>query len=114
MASPGMLRRVALVRTDISEELTVSVIGVTLVTLMRETLSSSETSVLTRATWHNIPEDAILLNMYLCVYLHVDMYEHAIRTAPSTFRVSEQHVSSLKRDMEGSFHNYLWEIKLLV
>jgi hypothetical protein len=52
-----MLRRVALVRSDVSEELNASII---MVTLMMEALSSSETSGLTRATRHNITEDAIL------------------------------------------------------
>jgi hypothetical protein len=64
MASSGMLHRVPLVRTDISEELSASIIRVPssliLVTLMMEALSSSETSVLTRATRRNIPEDGIL------------------------------------------------------
>jgi hypothetical protein len=96
MVSPGMLRRVALVGTDVSEEHCASIIRVTridelgttltvtsnsvflrsvrrlllttnvvpsspiLVTLMIEALSSYETSVLTRATRRNIPEEAIL------------------------------------------------------
>jgi hypothetical protein len=61
-----MLRRVALVRTDVSEELRAYFIKETrigeliLVTLMMEALSSSETSVVTRATSRKIPEDAIL------------------------------------------------------
>jgi hypothetical protein len=97
MVSSGMLRRVDLVRTDVSEEFSDSFTKVTricelrttlaatsnrrtliflrsvrrllvaaivpsspiLVTLMKESLNSSETSVLTRATRRNIPEDTI-------------------------------------------------------
>jgi hypothetical protein len=78
----GMLRRVALVRTDVSEKRIYSVIRVTRIdevgktlvftrnrrtlrknlTLMMEALSSSETSALTRAIQRNISRNDILHN----------------------------------------------------
>jgi hypothetical protein len=71
MASSGMLRRVALVRTDVSEEFNASIIRVTRIGELRTTLAVAtnpdeggakllRNSVLTRATRRNIPEDAIL------------------------------------------------------
>jgi hypothetical protein len=69
-----MLRRVALARTDVSEERSASIIRVTRIselgtlavtsnrrTRMMEALRFSETSVLTRVTRRNISEDGILL-----------------------------------------------------
>jgi hypothetical protein len=77
-----MLRSAALVRTDVSEERIASIIRVTgigelrvlrmlvivnvipnspiFVTLIMEAIYSSETSVLTRTTRRNLPEDGIL------------------------------------------------------
>jgi hypothetical protein len=62
MASSEMLRRVPLVRTDVSEELSASFIRVTRIFELGTTLAetSNRSSVLTRATRRNIPEDAIL------------------------------------------------------
>jgi hypothetical protein len=67
MVFSGMLRRMALVRTDVLRSVrrllaAASVVPSTpiFVTLTKEALGSSETPVITRATRHNIPEDTIL------------------------------------------------------
>jgi hypothetical protein len=113
MVSSGLLRRVALVRTDVSEEPGASFIRVTkigelgttqaakkyhlvflrsvrrllvaacvvpgssiFVTLMKEVPCSSESSVLTRATRRNYPEDTILQGRYIftrLIYLFIGL-----------------------------------------
>jgi hypothetical protein len=126
MMSSGMLRRVALVRTEVLEDLSSSFtrltrigeLGTTLsvtnnrrtllvranvvpsspilvtrikkvlvaasvvpsspifVILMKEELGTSETSVLTRATRHNNPEDTILRLMYMFVVKYYKVLIH--------------------------------------
>jgi hypothetical protein len=77
MPSSWMLCRIVLVRTDASEEhssclvfacdllrlqVTTNIVpsSPTLVTLMMEAILFSETSVLVRVSWRNIPEDGII------------------------------------------------------
>jgi hypothetical protein len=117
-----MLRRVALVRTDVSEELSASFIRVThaakkyqlvflrgvlrllvtasvvpsspiLVTLM-ETLSSSETSVLTRATRRNISGDIILRRTLSSKSASVSSWANVVPSSPILVTLMMEALSS--------------------
>jgi hypothetical protein len=116
MAFSGMLRRVSLVRTDVSEEFSASFIRVArigelgttltltsnrstlrlllvtasvvpsspiLVTLMKEALSSFETSVITRATRRNIPEDYI----HHCLFIYLRAEPKSLRPVTNSTQV---------------------------
>jgi hypothetical protein len=100
MVSSVMLRRVALVRTDASEELSASFTRVTRIGELGTTLdaySSSETSVLTRATRRNVQEDTILHMLDLILgtrvrhrYLVTLLLRHNFKVATAFF---SQHTS---------------------
>jgi hypothetical protein len=87
MASSGMLCHVALVSKDVLEEFSASIIRVTrtgeLGTKLAVTsmLDPSKTLVLTRATWHDVPEDSILhrhchenLKSYIAMFLYMPYF----------------------------------------
>jgi hypothetical protein len=70
MVSSGMLRRVALVRTDVSEEPSASFIRVTRIGELWTTLAATRNRLrVARATRRNIPEDTILHYWFWFVFV---------------------------------------------
>jgi hypothetical protein len=81
-----MLRRVALVRTSVFPSSPI------LVTLMKEAFNSYETSVLTRATLRNIPEDIIL-------------HSHAVKTSNLTKATLSVDIVMVEFTLSGLHNN---------
>jgi hypothetical protein len=122
MVSSGILRRVALVRADVSEELcayflvflrsvrrllvTATVVPSSriLVTTMKEALISSETSFPTRATRCNIPEDAIL-HSHRLKNLKSYITFHSLH-APVVFKLWYMYPGGTRNILRGTWKHY--------
>jgi hypothetical protein len=129
MPFSGMLHHVALARTDVSEERITSIIRATvflgsmlrllvtvnvvpssliLVTLMMNVLRSSKTSVITKATWPNIPEDCILhshcLENLKSYFAYLDLRMSPKEEICSTVQITPREVFG--REEKYGAHNY--------
>jgi hypothetical protein len=94
MVSSGMLHRVALVRTDVSEEPGASFIRVTRIGELGTTQAATSNRRTLRnffaATWRNIPEDTILHSH------HRENFKSYIPVSAYTFLLETMHWTSMK------------------
>jgi hypothetical protein len=118
-----MLRRVALVRTEVSEELSASFIRVTRICELVLFLVYRFLSVHTRATWRNIPDDTILkkkgcsvgiASPILCgIRILSGLQKFANGFSHQYVRQIKTSIFWDKTDVSGSFDNYLMLVSCL-
>jgi hypothetical protein len=130
MPSSGVLRRMALVRTDVSEERSAFIIRVTrigelgttiavtynrrtlrrntniLVTWWRRRYVTSKHRFLTRATQPNIPEDGILHSSQYLQFLHHTNHNQAVTEKPARRRYCGSRLCIVSTDLPFETQHY--------